>query len=50
MRFGDQQSRLGPVCANGEHTRSLLLELGYKPEEIDQMVTDGVIVEWKGNH
>ena len=47
VRFSDQQARLGPVCANGEHTRPLLLELGYKPEEIDRMVTDGVIVEWK---
>jgi crotonobetainyl-CoA:carnitine CoA-transferase CaiB-like acyl-CoA transferase len=40
---------LGSVAANGEHTRTILRELGYDDDQVDQMRDDGVIVEWQGS-
>ena len=44
MRLSDtptRMSRAGPLL--GEHSAEVLAELGYSPEEIRRLATDGVI-------
>ena len=36
--------RRGP-CMCGEHTREILLELGYSDEEVDKLAADKVILD-----
>ncbi len=35
--------RFDPIPAIGEHTRALLTELGYRPDEVEQLEQDGVV-------
>jgi crotonobetainyl-CoA:carnitine CoA-transferase CaiB-like acyl-CoA transferase len=35
----------GPLPAVGEHSRAILRELGYRDEDIDDLVAEGVVVE-----
>ncbi len=37
------EPRMDPVPAVGQHTRSILAELGYGPEEIDRLAAQGVL-------
>jgi itaconate CoA-transferase len=39
----DDNPRMDPVQAVGEHTRPILTELGFASEEIDALASDGVI-------
>ncbi|MBO0676982.1 CoA transferase [Mycolicibacterium sp. S2-37] len=39
----DDDPRMEPVPALGQHTRPILYELGYSGEEIDALHTDGVV-------
>jgi crotonobetainyl-CoA:carnitine CoA-transferase CaiB-like acyl-CoA transferase len=32
-------------CEVGQHTRAILDELGYPPEQVDQLLTDGIVGE-----
>ena len=41
--FGGPEPRMGPVPALGEHTRSILSELGMTPDEVAALVADGVV-------
>jgi crotonobetainyl-CoA:carnitine CoA-transferase CaiB-like acyl-CoA transferase len=43
LRFSDTPSRALPFCDLGEHTRSLLAELGYDEAVIDRLGEDGVV-------
>jgi crotonobetainyl-CoA:carnitine CoA-transferase CaiB-like acyl-CoA transferase len=38
--------RLAPAAAIGEHSRSLLAELGYPPGEVQQLVDAGAVGVW----
>jgi crotonobetainyl-CoA:carnitine CoA-transferase CaiB-like acyl-CoA transferase len=38
----DPAPRMDPVPALGEHTRSILAELGLAPDDIDELVAAGV--------
>ena len=40
-------ARLAPACAAGEHSRSILAELGYDPEAIDRLAATGVTQAWR---
>jgi crotonobetainyl-CoA:carnitine CoA-transferase CaiB-like acyl-CoA transferase len=40
-------ARLAPACAAGEHSRSILAELGYDREAIDRLAATGVTQEWR---
>ncbi len=37
------EPRMGPVPALGEHTRSIMAELGLSSDEVDALVADGVV-------
>ena len=41
--FSAMETRQGPACSIGEHTRPLLEELGFAPGEIDALATRGLI-------
>ena len=41
-----QLPKLFPMPMFGAHTRPVLAELGYGPEEIEQLVADGIAQEW----
>ncbi|HEX2174929.1 MAG TPA: CaiB/BaiF CoA-transferase family protein [Nocardioidaceae bacterium] len=41
--FSAAQPRMGPVPGLGEHTRSILDELGLSSDEVDALVADGVV-------
>jgi crotonobetainyl-CoA:carnitine CoA-transferase CaiB-like acyl-CoA transferase len=43
LRFSDTPSRALPFCDLGEHTRSLLAEIGYDEGAIDRLGEDGVV-------
>jgi crotonobetainyl-CoA:carnitine CoA-transferase CaiB-like acyl-CoA transferase len=40
-------ARLGPACAAGEHSGSILAELGYDTEAIDGLAATGVTQAWR---
>jgi len=40
-------ARLAPACAAGEHSRSILAQLGYDREAIDRLAATGVTQEWR---
>ena len=44
--FERMRSRLGPAAAAGEHTRSLLEELGRSPAQVEALLASGAAVEW----
>ena len=46
LRFSRTESKAGPGVLKGEHTRSVLLELGYTGEQIDAFKEAGV-VDWE---
>ena len=43
VRFSDTPSKVKPFCEAGEHTSSILAELGYEPEEIARLKDDQVV-------
>ena len=43
LRFGQQNFRLGPAPAWGEHTREILLQADYSAEEIEALSAAGAI-------
>ncbi|HUJ64205.1 MAG TPA: CoA transferase, partial [Acidimicrobiales bacterium] len=45
--FERYPARLAPACAAGEHSRSILAELGYDREAIDRLAATGVTQEWR---
>jgi len=44
--FARLRPRLGPAAAAGEHTRSILIELGRSPAEIEALLASGAAAEW----
>jgi crotonobetainyl-CoA:carnitine CoA-transferase CaiB-like acyl-CoA transferase len=44
--FERLRPRLGPAAAAGEHTRTILAELGRSPAEIDALLACGAAAEW----
>jgi len=44
IQFSDTPSQAPPYCEFGEHTRSILRELGYDDEEISRLRGDNVVV------
>jgi len=43
LHFSKTPSVGGPFCEFGEHTRSILAELGYSEDEIQKLAADGVV-------
>ncbi len=43
VTFSETPGTSGPACLRGEHNRSILSELGYSPERIDELEAAGVI-------
>ena len=41
--FSETPGRVGPSCLRGEHTRSVLADLGYDAAEIEELERDGVV-------
>jgi crotonobetainyl-CoA:carnitine CoA-transferase CaiB-like acyl-CoA transferase len=41
--FSEMSTSLGPACSVGEHTESIMAELGYSTEVIDSLQAEGVI-------
>ena len=46
--FERLRPRLGPAAAAGEHTRSILAELGRSPAQVDALLASGAAEEWPG--
>jgi crotonobetainyl-CoA:carnitine CoA-transferase CaiB-like acyl-CoA transferase len=44
VAFSETPGRVGLPCRRGEHNVSVLTEVGYSPEEIEQLEASGVIV------
>ena len=47
LRFSETPGRNAPGCALGQHTRSILAELGYDNAAVDQLIDKGVVGERK---
>jgi crotonobetainyl-CoA:carnitine CoA-transferase CaiB-like acyl-CoA transferase len=47
VRFSESVPRIVPPCALGEHTRTVLHELGYADDAVDDLIARGVAVEWR---
>lgn len=43
--FSRSATRAEVACVLGQHTRSILLELGHSPEEIDRLVAEGIVTD-----
>jgi crotonobetainyl-CoA:carnitine CoA-transferase CaiB-like acyl-CoA transferase len=43
IQFSEMSSYLGPACSIGEHTESILAELGYSARAINDLRAGGVI-------
>ena len=43
IRFDGVEPKLSPTCSLGEHTASILAEIGYSPDQCNRLATERVI-------
>jgi crotonobetainyl-CoA:carnitine CoA-transferase CaiB-like acyl-CoA transferase len=48
--FADEEFQPGPAAALGEHSRALLEEIGYTPQQISELVDAGTLGVWQASH
>ena len=48
--FAGEEFQPGPAAALGEHSRALLEEIGYTPEQISELVDAGTLGVWQASH
>jgi crotonobetainyl-CoA:carnitine CoA-transferase CaiB-like acyl-CoA transferase len=44
LTFDDIERPAPPTCSLGEHTRAILMELGYPPDQINRMHSAGSVL------